>query len=68
MPYITTAELAERPGAREIALLATSDNAATVDYALMDATLRGQDRSAWRGSPLASGPLSRQCPRLAVPQ
>lgn len=47
MPYITTAELAERPGAREIALLATSDGAATVDIALMDATLRGTDRSAW---------------------
>lgn len=47
MTYITTAELAERPGPREIALLATSDDAQTVDVALMDATLRGADRSAW---------------------
>ena len=47
MPYITTAELAERPGARELALAASSDTAPVVAYALMDATLRGADRSAW---------------------
>lgn len=47
MAYITPAELAERPGARELALAASSDTAPVVDYALMDATLRAQDRSAW---------------------
>ena len=47
MPYISTAELAERPGARELALAASSDTAPVVAYALMDATLRGADRSAW---------------------
>lgn len=60
MPYITTAELAERPGAREIALLATSDDAATVDYALMDATLRGADRSAWPADELVQADAALQ--------
>ena len=60
MPYITTAELAERPGSREIALLATSDGAATVDYALMDATLRGQDRSAWQADDIAQADAALQ--------
>lgn len=47
MPYITPAELAERPGARELAQLASAEHLAVTDYALMDATLRGTDRSAW---------------------
>jgi len=47
MPYITTAELAERPGARELAQVASAEHLAVTDYALMDATLRGTDRSAW---------------------
>lgn len=60
MPYITTAELAERPGSREIALLATSDGMATVDYALMDATLRGQDRSTWPAGEVAQADAALQ--------
>ena len=47
MAYITTTELAERPGARELAQLASADAQPVSDFALMDATLRGQDRSAW---------------------
>ncbi len=54
MPYISTAELAERPGARELALAASSDTAPVVAYALMDATLRGADRSAWTPEQLAA--------------
>lgn len=47
MPYITTTELAERPGARELTQVASSGLQAGRDDALMDATLRGTDRSAW---------------------
>ena len=47
MPYITHTELAERPGARELAQVATADNLAVVDVDLMEASLRGTDRSAW---------------------
>ena len=47
MSYITPAELAERPGARELAQIASAEHQAVVEPALMDATLRGTDRSAW---------------------
>lgn len=47
MQYITALELAERPGARELAEVATSEYKRVVDSELMDATLRGADRSAW---------------------
>lgn len=47
MGYITTAELAERPGAQEIAQVASLQHQMVRDYALMDATLRGADRSSW---------------------
>ena len=60
MPYITTAELAERPGARELALAASSDTAPVVDYALMDATLRGTDRSAWTPEQIAAADAAVQ--------
>lgn len=53
MPYISHAELAERPGARELAQVATDDNRPVVDTELMDATLRGADRSAWPSEALA---------------
>lgn len=46
--YITPAQLADRPGATEIAQVATPDREAIVDAALMDATLREADRSAWQ--------------------
>ena len=54
MPYITHAELAERPGARELAMLASAEHTAVVDAALLDATLRGLDRSAWPPEALAA--------------
>lgn len=47
MAYITVAQLAERPGARELAQVATADHQTVVADALMEATLRGADRSAW---------------------
>jgi len=47
MPYISTAELAERPGAAELAMVASSAHKEVTDESLMDATLRGTDRGAW---------------------
>ncbi|AQZ99077.1 hypothetical protein B5M06_13265 [Comamonas kerstersii] len=47
MPYILPPDLAERPGATELAQVATPDGKRTLDTALMDATLRGTDRSSW---------------------
>ncbi len=47
MAYITPADLAERPGARELAQVATPEHKRIVDDALMDATLRGASRDAW---------------------
>ncbi|ARU87117.1 gp436 family protein [Pseudomonas sp. M30-35] len=47
MQYITADDLAERPGARELAQVATPDNARQIATDLMEATLRGGDRSAW---------------------
>lgn len=53
MPYISHAELAVRPGAREIAEVATPAHQRTVDFQLMDATLLGADRSAWDADDIA---------------
>lgn len=53
MPYITIAELAERPGAREIAQTASLPHQMVRDDALMDATLRGLDRSTWTPEQIA---------------
>lgn len=47
MQYITLDDLAERPGARELAQVATPEHARQVATELMEATLRGGDRSAW---------------------
>lgn len=45
--YVTPAQLAERPGATELAQVATPDNLPVTDPKLMDAVLRGDDTSAW---------------------
>lgn len=47
MQYITLDDLAERPGARELAQVATPEHVRQVATELMEATLRGGDRSAW---------------------
>lgn len=47
MPYITHLELAERPGARELAQVASTDHRALVPPDLLEAALRGNDRTAW---------------------
>lgn len=45
--YVTPIQLAERPGATELAQVATAESDAIVDAVLMDAVLRGTDTSAW---------------------
>lgn len=45
--YITLAQLAEQPGVKELAEVATPAHLRLVDYDLMHATLTGADRSAW---------------------
>lgn len=51
--YITAVQLAERPGATEIAQVATPDGVPVVDAQLMDAVLRGNDTSAWSPADVA---------------
>jgi phage gp36-like protein len=53
MPYIALSALAERPGVRELAQVASSEHKRIVDSELMDATLRGGDRSAWSADEVA---------------
>ncbi|TBU75201.1 gp436 family protein [Phytopseudomonas daroniae] len=45
--YISHTELHERPGARELAEVATAQHERMVPYELMEAALTGADRSAW---------------------
>lgn len=47
MSYISHAQLAERPGARELAQVATAAHKPMVDPELMEATLLGGDRAGW---------------------
>lgn len=51
--YLTPIQLADRPGATELAQVATPDGEAIVDTELMDATLRLADRSAWSSDAIA---------------
>lgn len=53
MNYITLDDLAERPGARELAQVATKEGVRAVATDLMEATLRGADRSAWAADQVA---------------
>jgi phage gp36-like protein len=53
MQYITAAALAERPGARELAQVATAEHQRMVPFELMEATLRGTDRSSWTADQVA---------------
>lgn len=59
--YITLVQLAERPGAQELAQVASTSYQAIVADALMEATLRGTDRSAWTTEQIgfADGALAR---------
>lgn len=52
--YLTPAQLAERPGARELAQVASERHEAPVAPDLMEATLRGTDRTAWTAPQIAA--------------
>lgn len=54
MPYVTPAQLADKPGAAELAQVATAEHLALVDSDLLDATLRGADRSDWTAEEIAA--------------
>lgn len=47
MPYLTTQQLHESPGAKELAEVASDDHKPMVSYELMEAALLGDDASAW---------------------
>lgn len=68
MQYITAADLAERPGARELAQVATAEHLRMVPYELMEATLRGTDRSTWSADQLLAADDALQRINDAVSQ
>lgn len=53
MAYITLSQLADRPGAVELAQVATPRQYRQVDAELLDALLRGQDLAAWPADEVA---------------
>ena len=54
MPYITHADLADSPGALELAEVASDEHAPPVAAELLAALLRGQDVSAWPPADVAA--------------
>lgn len=58
--YVTLAELAERPGAKELAQVATPERFRLVDAALLDALLRDQDVSSWPAEEVEVAELTKQ--------
>lgn len=51
--YVTPAQLADLPGSMELAQIASAEHRQIVDANLMEATLRGQDRSSWSAAEIA---------------
>ena len=51
--YVTPAQLADLPGSMELAQIASAQHQQVVDANLMEATLRGQDRSTWSAADIA---------------
>lgn len=54
MQYITPSELAEIPGAKELAQIATAEHLPIVDVLLMQQTLTGSDRTGYQASDIAA--------------
>lgn len=54
MQYVTLLQLAEAPGALELAQVASTSHEAVVDAELMDLTLRNGDRSAYDAPSIAA--------------
>lgn len=59
MAYLTLPQLAEIPGALELAQVASSAHGTVVAAALMEATLRGTSRSAWTAEQIADADLAK---------
>lgn len=59
MSYVTLLQLAESPGALELAQVASSTHGAVVDAELMERTLRGEDRSAYTADEIAAADEAR---------
>lgn len=57
--YVTLAQLAELPGALELAQVASDAHGAVVDAALMEATLLDGDRSAYTADQIAAADSAR---------
>jgi phage gp36-like protein len=51
--YVTLSQLADLPGARELAQVASTEHEAVVDAELMELTLRGGDRSGYLDEDIA---------------
>lgn len=51
--YVTPAQLSERPGARELAQVASDAHKRVVDFELMELTLQGGDRTAYSDDDVA---------------
>jgi len=60
MPYITHADLADSPGALELAEVASDEHRRTVPAELLDAGLRGGDVSAWLDDDVAAAQRALQ--------
>lgn len=54
MAYVTHVDLAESPGALELAQVASAEERRPVDAPLLEALLRGQDTSGWPGDEQAA--------------
>ena len=53
MPYVTPTQLADLPGSQELAQVATAKHRPLISAVLMEATLRGGDRSAFTPEQIA---------------
>ncbi len=58
--YVSLVELADRPGALELAQAATPERFRAVDAALLDALLRDQDVSSWPAEEVEVAELTKQ--------
>ena len=60
MPYITHTDLADSPGALELAEVASDEHRAPVRAELLDALLRGHDTSIWPAEDVAGAQTAVQ--------
>jgi phage gp36-like protein len=59
MSYVTLLQLAESPGALELAQVASSSHGAVVDAELMELTLRAGDRSSYSADDIAAADAAK---------